>query len=110
MDVRWVRFGGTSLEFIAPRSPDSRVAELLAQGAGGVHHVALAVEDVDAALVMVRARGVTVIDASPRSGAGGTRIAFLDPRDTAGALVELVEIPRASDAAEVNVASEPAAT
>jgi methylmalonyl-CoA/ethylmalonyl-CoA epimerase len=90
LEVLWVQAGSTVLEFVAPVADDSRAAAVLARGEGGVHHVALQVEGIDDLLGELRAAGVELRDATPRQGAHGSRVAFLDG---AGALVELVEGP-----------------
>jgi methylmalonyl-CoA/ethylmalonyl-CoA epimerase len=87
----WVDVGGATLEFVAPARDDSRAAAALARGEGGVHHVALEVADVDAALAELAAAGTPVRDAEPRRGAHGSRVAFLEPSAAGGALIELVE-------------------
>ncbi len=90
LEVLWVTAGDTTIEFVAPTRPDARAAQVLARGEGGVHHVALRVEGLDALLEDLDAAGVALRDRTPRPGAHGSRIAFLDPGG-AGALVELVE-------------------
>ena len=87
----WVDVGGAILEFVAPAREDSRAAAALARGEGGVHHVALEVGDVAAAVAELTAAGTPVRDAVPRLGAHGSRVAFLDPSAAGGALIELVE-------------------
>jgi methylmalonyl-CoA/ethylmalonyl-CoA epimerase len=90
LEVLWVTAGDTTLEFVAPTREDSRAAAVLARGEGGVHHVALSVDGLDEMLGELAGAGVAVRDRTPRSGAHGTRVAFLDPAGP-GALVELVE-------------------
>jgi methylmalonyl-CoA/ethylmalonyl-CoA epimerase len=92
-EVMWVHVGGVALEFISPVTPDSRAAQILKEGRGGVHHVALTVDDVDAALATFREAGVATIDLTSREGARGTRIGFVEPGQVAGTLVELVQTP-----------------
>jgi methylmalonyl-CoA/ethylmalonyl-CoA epimerase len=87
----WVDVGDATLEFVAPARDDSRAAAALARGEGGVHHVALEVADVEAAVAELAAGGTPVRDAQPRQGAHGSRVSFLDPAAAGGALVELVE-------------------
>jgi methylmalonyl-CoA/ethylmalonyl-CoA epimerase len=91
LDVLWVRIGETTLEFIAPVDPSSRAAQAIARGEGGVHHVALQVDGLDELLGELDAAGVAIRDRTPRPGAHGTRISFLDPAASGGALVELIE-------------------
>lgn len=59
----------------------------------GLHHMALEVDVIDAALADLRERGVPLIDSEARAGGLGTRIAFLHPSAFGGVLVELVETP-----------------
>jgi methylmalonyl-CoA/ethylmalonyl-CoA epimerase len=91
LQILWVHTGGAVLEFVAPARDDSRAAAALARGEGGVHHVALAVEGLDALLERLDGEGVAIRDREPRRGAHGTRVSFLEPSAAAGALVELVE-------------------
>jgi methylmalonyl-CoA epimerase len=82
--------GETRLELLEPTDKTSVIARFLEKRAG-LHHVCLTVEDLDAALGELKARGVTLIDETPRAGAGGCRVAFVHPRWTYGVLVELKE-------------------
>ncbi|HJS46844.1 MAG TPA: methylmalonyl-CoA epimerase [Gemmatimonadales bacterium] len=84
-------FGGTEVELLEPRSPDGPVARFLAKRGPGIHHVCYRVPDLDAALAACRQAGYRLVDETPRTGAGGRRIAFLHPEGTAGILVELTE-------------------
>jgi methylmalonyl-CoA/ethylmalonyl-CoA epimerase len=84
-------FGGTEVELLEPRSPDSPVAKFLATRGPGIHHVCYRVPDLDAALAACRRAGYRLVDEVPRTGAGGRRIAFVHPKSTAGILLELTE-------------------
>ena len=87
----WVDVGDATLEFVAPARDDSRATAALARGEAGVHHVALEVADVEAAVAELTAAGTPVRDVAPRAGAHGSRVCFLDPAAAGGALIELVE-------------------
>jgi methylmalonyl-CoA/ethylmalonyl-CoA epimerase len=80
---------GATFEFLEPTSEDSPVAKFVAKRGAGMHHVALRVDDIDAALAELKAKGVRLIDEVPRRGAHGALIAFLHPASTHGVLVEL---------------------
>lgn len=86
--------GGASLELLESTSADSPVGRFLARRGPGIHHVTLRVDDLDAALAQIRARGARLIDETPRIGAGGSRIAFVHPSAAHGVLVELKEARR----------------
>jgi methylmalonyl-CoA/ethylmalonyl-CoA epimerase len=83
--------GDAFVQLVAPLSPDTPVGRFLARRGEGVHHVGYAVASVAAALDDLRAQGVEVIEPAPRTGSGGTTIAFLHPKSMGGVLVELVE-------------------
>ncbi|MDQ5874154.1 MAG: methylmalonyl-CoA epimerase [Actinomycetota bacterium] len=91
VDEAMLELPGSSLQLIAPTSPESTVASFLDKRGPGLHHVAYAVADLDATLAHLRERGVALIDEHPRVGGGGARIAFVHPRANGGLLVELVE-------------------
>jgi methylmalonyl-CoA/ethylmalonyl-CoA epimerase len=83
--------GEAYVQLVAPLTPDSPVGRFLAKRGEGVHHVGYAVPDVAAALADLRGQGFEVIEPAPRTGSGGTTIAFLHPKSMQGVLVELVE-------------------
>ena len=60
-------------------------------GRGGLHHMAIRVDNLEQALEELKAKGVRLIDEKPRRGAGGAMIAFLHPKATGGILLELCE-------------------
>ncbi|MGH2952135.1 MAG: methylmalonyl-CoA epimerase [Solirubrobacterales bacterium] len=83
--------GDTHVELLRPLGADTAVGKHLARRGPGLHHVAYRVEDIDAALERLRDAGVELIDAEPRRGIRGSRVAFLHPRATGGVLTEIVE-------------------
>jgi methylmalonyl-CoA/ethylmalonyl-CoA epimerase len=84
--------GGVHIELLEPTAPDSPIAKYLEKNpAGGIHHVAYAVDDVPAKLAEYTAKGVRVIDDKPRPGANNKLIAFLHPKSTFGVLTELCQ-------------------
>jgi len=89
--VAMFRVGETSLELLEATAPESPIARFLEKGGRGVHHVTLAVPDLDRTLAYLERNGFKLIDRQPRIGAGGERIAFIHPSSTAGVLIELVE-------------------
>lgn len=91
--VAFLDVGGARLELVAPTGPDTPIARYLDRRGPGLHHLALRVDDLDAALAHLKACGVELVDEAPRPGAHGTRVAFVHPKATGGVLVELVEHP-----------------
>ncbi len=92
----FLKIGEVKIELLEATSEESAIAKFIAKngGRGGIQHIAFAVEDgIQAALDEIQANGDRVIDAAPRGGADGLHIAFLHPKSTCGALVELCENP-----------------
>ena len=85
--------GESHLELLEPTDPASVIARFL-EKRSGLQHVCVLVEDIDAALAELKARGVPILDETPRVGAGGCRVAFVHPRGAAGVLLELKEEAR----------------
>ena len=86
------RVGGSRIELLQPTRPDSPVGRFLAKRGEGFHHVAFGVDDIEVALRSLKKNGVELIDEEPRTGAGGTRMAFVHPKGAFGVLTELVEL------------------
>jgi methylmalonyl-CoA/ethylmalonyl-CoA epimerase len=83
--------GDSLVELLEAKDASSPIAKFIEKRGPGIHHICFAVEDLDATLERCRAAGVRLIDATPRIGAEGKRIAFLHPSSTAGVLVEISE-------------------
>lgn len=79
------------LEVLEPTAPDSPIAGFLEKKGEGLHHVAYTVEGLAARLQELKARGVRLIDETPREGARGARVAFVHPKASMGVLTELCE-------------------
>jgi methylmalonyl-CoA/ethylmalonyl-CoA epimerase len=88
--VAFLPVGESRLELLEPTDAGSTIAKFL-QKRSGIHHVCVLVQDIEAALADLRARGVSLIDEKPRPGAGGSRVAFVHPRASGGVLLELKE-------------------
>jgi methylmalonyl-CoA epimerase len=80
---------GPRLELIEATKTDSPIAAFLDKRGPGLHHLTLRVEDVQAALTQLKARGARLIDEQPRRGAEGSLVAFVHPSSTHGVLIEL---------------------
>ncbi len=85
------RVGESTIELLESTSPDGPVGKFLAKNGEGVHHLCLQVDDAAAALAEAKAKGVRLIDETPRSGVHGMRIGFLHPKSTFGVLTELAQ-------------------
>jgi methylmalonyl-CoA/ethylmalonyl-CoA epimerase len=84
--------GGSFVQLLRPLGPETPVGRFLEKRGEGLHHVAYAVPDIEVALAHLAAEGAELIDAEPRIGGRGARIAFVHPRGGNGVLTELVEL------------------
>jgi methylmalonyl-CoA/ethylmalonyl-CoA epimerase len=81
--------GESTLEFLESTDPEGPIGKFLAKRGPGIHHICFEVDDVDAMVAHLLAKGVRMIDAVPRQGAHGCRVAFIHPAETGGVLMEL---------------------
>jgi len=87
--AHFIRTGQSALELLEPTSEDSVIARYVEKRGPGMHHITLRVDDIQAALDHLRARGVRLVDEQPRPGAEGALVAFIHPSAAHGVLVEL---------------------
>ncbi|MCU0530813.1 MAG: methylmalonyl-CoA epimerase [Syntrophales bacterium] len=89
--VAFLPIGEAEIELLESTAPDGPVAKYIEKNGEGIQHIALRVDNLEAALAEMKAKGVRLIDEKPRYGAGGAKIAFVHPRSTGGVLLELSE-------------------
>ena len=89
-----VMAGETRIELMEPTADSSPIARFLAKRGPGVHHLAFKVGDCGEVISVLIEAGAAMIDQVPRSGAHGTKVAFMHPRQLGGVLAEFVEEPR----------------
>jgi methylmalonyl-CoA/ethylmalonyl-CoA epimerase len=85
--------GETYIELLEGQGPESGVTRWMQEKGPGLFHICFEVEDIDAALAELKAKGVKLRDETPRPGHGGSRIAFIDPTATGNVLIELAQLP-----------------
>ena len=83
------KVGQTKIELLESTDPEGPIGKFVEKTGGGMHHMAFAVEDVQAALNDASAAGCQLIDKAPRGGAEGLRIGFIHPKSTCRVLTEL---------------------
>mgnify|MGYP003390137514 FL=1 len=89
--VAMMPLGESRIELLEPTSDDSPISKFIEKRGGGIHHIAVEVEDIAASLAKLKARGMRLIDESPRTGAEGCLVAFVHPSSANGVLLELVQ-------------------
>lgn len=87
--VCFIPCGDSEVELLESTDSDGPIAKFIEKKGEGIQHLALRVDNIEAALADLKAKGVRLIDETPRYGAGGASIAFVHPKDTGGILLEL---------------------
>ncbi|HKP69370.1 MAG TPA: methylmalonyl-CoA epimerase [Pyrinomonadaceae bacterium] len=90
--VAMLPVGESRIELLEPTSDDSPISKFLEKRGGGIHHIAVEVEDIKSALEKLKSQGARLIDEEPRIGAEGCLVAFVHPGATGGVLLELVQV------------------
>src|SRR5690349_1459075 len=89
--VAMLPIGECRIELLEPTSEDSPIAKFLEKRGGGIHHIAVQVENIEDALAKLKGEGARLIDETPRIGAEGCLVAFVHPSSTGGVLLELTQ-------------------
>lgn len=91
--VAFLKIGESQIELLEPTADDSPIAKFLEKRGGGIHHIAVRVDNINAALARHHEAGAQLIDNEPRIGAHNMRVAFIHPKSSGGVLMELCEAP-----------------
>ncbi|MGY5858135.1 MAG: methylmalonyl-CoA epimerase [Candidatus Thorarchaeota archaeon] len=92
--VAFFEIGDSKIELVEPTADDSPISKFLEKNGSGIHHIAIQVDDIEAALAKHREAGARLIDNEPRIGAHNMKIAFIHPKSSGGVLLELCEPSR----------------
>jgi LAO/AO transport system kinase len=87
--AHFIQTGESAIELLEATSADSPIAKYVAKRGPGLHHITLRVDDINAVLAQLKAKGIRLIDETPREGAHGSLVAFIHPASAHGVLVEL---------------------
>jgi LAO/AO transport system kinase len=90
VDVAMLPAGDSRIELLQPSAPDSPIAKFLEKRGPGLHHIALRVPDLEAAIARLQAGGARLLN-QPRTGAGGHTYVFVHPASAGGVLLELIQ-------------------
>ena len=91
MKAAFVFAGDTEIELLEDHRPDSPIGKFLQTRGEGIHHLSFEVDDIEATLKELKARGMELIDEKSRIGVHNVPIAFINPKSTRGVLVELCQ-------------------
>ena len=91
VDVAFLPIGESNVELLVPTTQDSGIAKYVEKRGTGIHHLCIAVSDIEAVMANLSDRGVQLINEAPRTREDGIRYAFVHPKSTGGVLLELYE-------------------
>jgi len=77
------------VELLAPLSDQGNIAAFIEKKGPGLHHIALAADDIETVMQRCRDAGMRLLDETPRIGAGGKKIVFMHPKSGGGVLIEI---------------------
>jgi methylmalonyl-CoA epimerase len=83
--------GGGEIELVQPTRSDTGVAKYLAKRGEGIHHICLTVDNIEAAMAEMSAKGLQILEDEPRVGSQGQKYVFIHPKSAHGVLIELYE-------------------
>jgi len=89
--VAMLNIGESRIELLEPTGAESPIQKFMGKRGEGIHHIAVAVDDIEKTLEQLKAAGIRLVDQTPRPGAHNTRVAFIHPSSTHGVLLELVQ-------------------
>jgi methylmalonyl-CoA epimerase len=92
--VAMIPVGDTRIELLEPLSEESAIGKFINEKGEGVHHIAVAVEDIKESIGRLSEQGFRVLYPEPRRGSHGKMITFLHPKSTKGVLLELCQLPK----------------
>jgi methylmalonyl-CoA epimerase len=82
---------GTNLELLQSTEAEGQIAKFIQKRGQGIHHIALEVDDVQAELDRLKAKGLKLINETPYRNAHQELVAFIHPQSTFGVLIELIQ-------------------
>lgn len=91
--IGFLPVGDTEIELLQPTDPNNGIGRYLAKNGGGMHHICLEVDDIQAMMAQLSEKNIELINDSPKQRDDGIKYCFLHPRSTGGVLVELYELP-----------------
>lgn len=83
--------GPNKIELLEAISPNSPIAKFIERKGEGIHHIAFAVDDLEAEIERLVSQGFTILNTTPKKGADNKLVAFLHPKSTNGVLIELCQ-------------------
>ena len=91
VNTSFFEIGGSKIELLSATSEESAIAKYLDKRGEGIHHLAFAVENIEAEVERLKAEGFQPISEKPKRGADDKLVFFFHPKTTSGVLIELCQ-------------------
>ena len=89
VNTAFFQTGPNKIELLESTDPEGVIARFIEKKGEGIHHIAFAVEDIEAEMKRLTAEGYRLLHTTPKAGADNKLVCFLHPKDTQGVLIEL---------------------
>ncbi|MCC4230397.1 methylmalonyl-CoA epimerase [Zunongwangia profunda] len=91
VNTSFFEIGESKIELLAATSADSAIAKSILKRGEGIHHIAFAVDDIEAEINRLKKEGFRLLNEQPKQGADSKLVAFMHPKDANGVLIELCQ-------------------
>lgn len=91
VNTSFFKVGPNKIELLEATKPESPIAKFLEKKGEGIHHIAFAVDDINAEILRLKSEGFIVLNETPKKGADNKLVAFLHPKSSNGVLIELCQ-------------------
>ncbi|MBL7558424.1 methylmalonyl-CoA epimerase [Olleya sp. YSTF-M6] len=91
VNTSFFEVGPNKIELLEATKPESPIAKFLEKKGEGIHHIAFAVDDINAEILRLKSEGFIVLNETPKKGADNKLVAFLHPKSSNGVLIELCQ-------------------
>ena len=91
VNTSFFKIGESKIELLAATNPDSPIAKFIEKRGEGIHHIAIAVDDIKAEIARLENEGFKLTNTEAKKGADNKLVAFMHPKSSHGVLVELCQ-------------------
>lgn len=91
VNTSFFQIGESKIELLSTTSEESAIAKYLDKRGEGIHHLAFAVENIEAEVERLKAEGFLPISEKPKRGADNKLVFFFHPKTANGVLIELCQ-------------------
>jgi len=91
VSTSFFKIGESKIELLEATTEESAIAKFIEKKGEGIHHIALAVNDIKTEMERMRSEGFIVLNEEPKKGADNKLVCFLHPKSTNGVLIELCQ-------------------